>query len=165
MRSSLIAITSALALLTASALAQTPAAPGGARAPGATSTTPAAPPKQPKVNPLTEQDISKINGTDVYGSDGKKVGDVSTVLMDPKSKTVNELVVGSGGVLGIGGHHVALPLKEFSWDPEKEGFKISKTADDLKGMPEWQEPATAASTEAGATTGSSTPPSGSTPAK
>jgi hypothetical protein len=62
------------------------------------------------------EDASKIKGADVYGADNKKIGTVSTVLMKPDGKTVDRQVVVSGSVLGIGGHHVAVPLDQFSWD-------------------------------------------------
>ncbi|HLI21094.1 MAG TPA: hypothetical protein VKV32_08250 [Stellaceae bacterium] len=43
-------------------------------------------------------------------------------------------------MLGVGAHNVALPIDAFRWDAQKHNFVIQKTADDLKAMPEWQEP-------------------------
>ena len=96
----------------------------------------------------------KAEGATVLGSDSKKLGDVSRVLMKPEDKTIDRLVIRSGGVLGMGGHLVALPIDAFSWDADAAAFKVGKTADDLKSMTEWQEPGTAATSS----TGSSTPP-------
>ncbi|HEX9461703.1 MAG TPA: PRC-barrel domain-containing protein [Alphaproteobacteria bacterium] len=90
------------------------------------------------------EDISKIKGAAVYDSNDKKVGSVATVLMTPETKTIDRLVVGEGGVLGIGSHQVALPIDAFSWDAQKAGFRIAKTEDDLKAMPEWQQQVTEA---------------------
>jgi hypothetical protein len=165
MRSGMIAVASVVALLAGSAMAQTSPGTGGpgARPPGGATSQPA-PAKQPAVNPLTAEDVTKIKGTNVYGSDDKKIGDVSTVLMDPKSKTLDRFVVNAGGVLGMGGHHVALPINDFSWDSQHEGFKISKNADELKAMPEWKEgTATAAASSTAPSAGSSSPPSTSAP--
>ena len=92
----------------------------------------------PAPNPLESQDVSKLNGADVYGADGKKIGDVSTALMDPSTKTIDRLVVSSGGVLGIGMHYVVLPIADFSWDAQKAGFRVAETAKDVKAMPEWK---------------------------
>jgi len=39
--------------------------------------------------------------------------------MDPLSKKLDRLVVSSGGVLGIGGHRVAIPIDQFKWDTDK----------------------------------------------
>ncbi len=130
----LLAGISVLALLAGPVLAQSPGttarSPGGA----ANSTTPAAPPKQPAPDPMKQ------------------------VLMKPESKQIDRLVVGEGGVLGIGTHDVALPVDQFSWDADKDGFKLAKTADELKSMPEWK----AAGGQTGMS-GSSTPPTSPPP--
>jgi sporulation protein YlmC with PRC-barrel domain len=168
MRSSLIAAVSALALLAGPTLAQTSPPTGGA------TTTPGAPaaggavvaPRTPAPNPFTLEDISAIKGSTVYGSDDKKIGDVSTVLMKPDSKTIDRLVVAEGGLLGVGSHRVALPIDDFKWDGQKEAFKISKTADELKAMPEWKSAASASSSIPSSSSvpssGSSKPPSDAT---
>ena len=148
MRTSLIAAVSALALLAGPALAQT-TSPGGARP--STSAPPAAAPK-PLPDPMKQEDVSQIKGSAVYGSDDKKIGSVSTVLMKPDSKQIDRFVVTEGGVLGVGGRDVALPADDFKWDAAKGGFKIAKTEDQLKSMPEWKAPGSQTST------GSSTPP-------
>jgi sporulation protein YlmC with PRC-barrel domain len=156
----LVTITAAaLALSTSVALAQmaptpgglstTPGGSGGLGGPGVTQA-----PHVPAVNPLTAEDVSRISGTAVYGSDDKKIGSISNVLMKPENKQIDRLVVAQGGLLGVGAHHVALPVDQFKWDQQKEGFQIAKSTDDLKSMAEWQDPAR--STTSGA--GSSTPP-------
>lgn len=162
MRRNLLVAASALALFAAPALAQT-ASPGASTQPRntGTGTSPSAtaPQATPKSDPLKQEDLSEIKGAAVYGSDDKKVGSVSTVLMKPDSKTIDRLVVGAGGVLGVGARDVALPVDQFRWDATKGGFKISKTEDELKKMPEWK---SAGSTRA-SSSGSSTPPSSSSP--
>lgn len=153
MRTSLIATVSALALLAGPALAQT-TSPGGAARPAAN--PPAAAPK-PMPDPMKQEDVSQIKGSAVYGSDDKKIGSVSTVLMKPDSKQIDRFVVTAGGVLGVGGHDVALPADDFKWDAAKGGFKIAKTEDQLKSMAAWKAPGSETST------GSSTPPSTTAP--
>ena len=153
MRMSLLAA-SALALLAVPALAQT--TPGGAppRSSSGPGATPPAATVAPKPDPLKQEDVAQIKGSAVYGSNDTKIGSVSTVLMKPDNKTIDRLVVGAGGVLGVGAHNVALPVDQFQWDASKGGFKLAKTEDDLKKMPEWQ----AAGTSGAASSGSSTPP-------
>jgi sporulation protein YlmC with PRC-barrel domain len=131
----------AMALVAVPALAQTPASPAVPATPGNSPTVGGAPtvaPRAAKINPLTQADLSQVKGTDVYGADGKKLGSVDTVLMNPQSKEVDRLVVKAGGVLGVGGRDVAVPLDQFTWDGGKEGFRLSQTEDQLKSMPEWQ---------------------------
>jgi len=138
MRTIPIAAVAALALMTGVASAQTSTTPNApARTtPGAT----AAPaPKAPAINPLAQEDVSKIDGTSIYGGDDGKIGHVSAVLMDPSSKKIDRLVVTSGGVLGVGGHRVAIPVDQFSWDGDRGVFKLGMTQAALKAMPEWVE--------------------------
>jgi sporulation protein YlmC with PRC-barrel domain len=140
-------------LIAASALALL-AAPAQTGSPSPSTTAQAT----SKADPLKQEDVSQIKGAAVYGSDDKKIGSVSTVLMKPDSKAIDRLVVGAGGVLGVGARDVALPVDQFRWDAVKGGFKVSKTEDELKKMPEWK---SASST--GASSGSSTPPASSSP--
>jgi len=134
MRTSLLATAAALALLASPVLAQT-GSPSTPRPGGAPVT---APPRAPLPNPLTQEDVSKVSGSTVYGSDDKKIGTIDTVLMNPQSKSIDRLVVKSGGVLGVGGHDVALPVDQFNWDTTREAFRLTKTTDELKAMPEWR---------------------------
>jgi hypothetical protein len=167
MRASLIVAASALSLLAGSGFAQT-ASPSpssmalGASVPGGSTggggiAAPAAAPRTPARNPLTMEDLSQVTGSSVYGLDDKKIGQVTKVLMKPDSNTVDRLVVSEGGVLGIGSHLVALPLDEFKWDADKDAFRIAKTADALKSMPEWK---AASAISAGAPLSGSSVPSG-----
>ena len=162
MRRNLLVAASVLPLLAVPALAQTtsPGASTPPRSSGASAPPPAAT-ATPKPDPLRQEDVSQINGSAVYGSDDKKIGSVSTVLMKPDNKTVDRLVVGAGGVLGVGAHNVALPVDQFHWDASKGGFKIAKTEDELKQMPEWKSASSAGATSSGS---SAPPPSGSPPA-
>ncbi len=137
-------IVSALALLASPAFAQ---APSPANGPGASGTSMAPRQRAPMPDPTKSEDVSKIQGASVYDSKDAKIGSISAVLMKPESKTLDRFVVNEGGVLGLGGHHVALPIDAFSWDAQKGGFKITKTADDLKSMPEWKSPETAQAPE------------------
>ena len=165
-RIGVLATAASLALMAGSALGQS--APGGAigsQGPSPMGGSSSAAPARPAPNPLTMEDLSKIKGSAVYDSTGQKLGSVSTILMKPGSKTIDRFVIGQGGVLGVGSHNVAVPIDDFKWDSQKDGFTLAKTADDLKAMPDWQEqvgeaPATAPSTSSPSPTGTT----GSTPA-
>jgi sporulation protein YlmC with PRC-barrel domain len=163
MRTSLITA-AAIALIAMPALAQAPGSSAmtpAPRNPSAMGGPPAAAPHVPMANPLTQEDLSRVKGTDVYGTDDKKIGSINTVLMDPQSKTIDRLVLKAGGVLGVGGRNVALPVDQFTWDRDREGFKLSKTADELKAMPEWQAASSSPSPSYGGT--GSPSPTGATP--
>jgi hypothetical protein len=133
-----IAAVAALALMTGAASAQMSTTPSSPARPAPSATT-APMQKEAAINPLNQEDVSKIEGTTVYGSDDGKIGHVSTALMDPGSKKIDRLVVTAGGVLGVGGHRVAIPVGQFSWDADKGAFKLGTTVAELKQMPEWVE--------------------------
>src|SRR5947208_7531350 len=100
MRTIPITAVAALALIGVAASAQTPSSPATPMRP-ATDATPMAIHREPALNPLKQEDISKIEGTSVYGGDDGKVGHISTVLMNPDTKKIERLVVSAGGVLGV----------------------------------------------------------------
>ena len=106
--------------------------------------------REPAVNPLAKGDASSIEGTLVYGDDGK-LGYVSVALTDPRTKKIDRLVVTAGGVLGIGGHRVAIPVDQFRWEADKGAFRLQTTMASVKAMPPWVDGADTA-------TGSSQPP-------
>src|SRR4051794_38946417 len=80
---------------------------------------------------------SKFKGTDVIGSDDKKIGDVSDILFDKDGK-IEAYVVGVGGFLGIGSKDVALAPSAFQIVPgdksknESDKLRLSMTQDELK---------------------------------
>jgi PRC-barrel domain len=164
MRRNLLVAASALSLFAAPALAQTtsPGASTTPRSSGAGTNAPAAAQTTPKADPLKQEDVSQIKGAAVYGSDDKKIGTVSAVLKKPSGFDIDRLVVATGGVLGVGARDVALPIDQFQWDANKGGFKVSKTEDELKKMPEWKSASGTGASGSGSTTpppsGSSSPP-------
>jgi sporulation protein YlmC with PRC-barrel domain len=80
---------------------------------------------------------SKFKGTDVIGTDDKKIGDVSDILFDKAGK-IEAYVVGVGGFLGIGSKEVALAPTAFQVVPgdksknESDKLRLSMTKDQLK---------------------------------
>ena len=123
------AAVSTLALTTA--LAQTTTPPAGSTPP--TSTPPAATSTPSTPAPSASSDAAgkahfvakqtqdqwlatKFKGTDVIGTDDKKIGDVSDILFD-KDKKIIAYIVGVGGFLGIGQKDVAIAPDSFQMVP------------------------------------------------
>ena len=84
---------------------------------------------------------SKFKGTDVIGTDDKKIGDVSDVLFD-KNQKVLAYIVGVGGFLGIGQKDVALDPTAFQMVPGKDAsdykLRLSMSKDELKAAPTFE---------------------------
>ena len=104
-----------------------------------TASTPAAKPEAKFVNSQRQDQYlaSKFKGTDVIGTDDKKIGDVSDILFDKDGK-IEAYVVGVGGFLGIGSKDVALAPTAFQVVPgdksknESDKLRLSMTKDQLK---------------------------------
>jgi sporulation protein YlmC with PRC-barrel domain len=84
---------------------------------------------------------SKFKGTDVIGTDEKKIGDVSDILFD-KDKKVLAYIVGVGGFLGIGSKDVAIDPASFQMVPGKDQndfkLRLSMIKEELKAAPAFE---------------------------
>ena len=58
----------------------------------------------------------KVEGTSVYGADGKHIGSVERLILDKRSGRVSYAVLSFGGFLGIGQDHYPLPWAKLSYD-------------------------------------------------
>jgi sporulation protein YlmC with PRC-barrel domain len=78
---------------------------------------------------------SKFKGTDVIGTDNKKIGDVADILFDKDGK-IEAYVIQVGGFLGMGGKEVALAPSSFEVVPGKnpgdEKLRLSMNKQQLK---------------------------------
>jgi len=146
-----VAAVSGLALT--SALAQTSTSPSSsnttpnATAPAPTPSATAAPSAAGKADFVGKQTpdqhlASKFKGTDVIGTDDKKIGDVSDVLFDKDNKIV-AFIVGVGGFLGIGQKDVAIAPASFqtvsgTGDSSDLKLRLAMSKDELKAAPTFE---------------------------
>src|ERR1041384_6881383 len=148
-----VAAVSGLALT--SAMAQTSTPPSTPSTPPAATTTPSTSPTASTTAPSTKSGaahfvqkqgsdqwlFSKFKGTDVIGTDDKKIGDVSDVLFD-KDKKILAYIVGVGGFLGIGSKDVAIDPASFQMVPGKDQndfkLRLAMTKDELKAAPAFE---------------------------
>ncbi|MGI8525650.1 MAG: PRC-barrel domain-containing protein [Pseudolabrys sp.] len=117
------------------ALAQSPMSPPSSAPAGTTTPAPAASGRIISSQQPDQWLASKFKGTDVFGSDDQKIGDVSDMLFD-KSGKIDAFLVSVGGFLGVGSKEVALPPSSFevvagtNGAPDK--LKVAMSKDDLK---------------------------------
>jgi hypothetical protein len=139
-----------MAVAAVSGLALTSAMAQSTTTPSTTTTTPpataAAPSSANSTHFVTSQTsdqflASKFKGTDVIGTDDKKIGDVSDILFD-KDKKILAYVVGVGGFLGIGSKDVAVDPAAFQPVPGKDAtdykLRLSMTKEELKAAPDFK---------------------------
>jgi len=80
------------------------------------------------------KEVEKYIGKDVYGANGKKVGELNNVLIDPDGK-VRAGVIAFGGFLGIGEHRVAVPWNDLNAQGDR--LTVNMTDDQIKAAPTW----------------------------
>jgi len=80
------------------------------------------------------KDVEQWMGKDVYGANGKKVGELNNVLIDPDGK-VRAGVIEFGGFLGIGEHRVAVPWNQLNTQGDR--VTVNMTDDQIKSAPAW----------------------------
>jgi sporulation protein YlmC with PRC-barrel domain len=77
----------------------------------------------------------KAIGTNVYDRSGKSIGEVKDIILDKTSNNIMFAVVSFGGFLGIGEKFHPIPWGELDFDPNKKGYVVSFTAEQLKSAP------------------------------
>ena len=84
--------------------------------------------------PIADRQIAELIGMNVVTEAGDDVGEVDNfVLMEDKLQAV----VGVGGFLGLGEHHVALALSDLTYEGDR--LVIPFTASELEAMPQYTE--------------------------
>ncbi len=79
----------------------------------------------------------KVQGTNVYGADDKKIGAVQRVMIDKISGKVAYAVISFGGFLGLGEDYYPLPWPNLKYDTRLDGYRVGVTEDQLNGAPKF----------------------------
>ncbi|MDQ2104656.1 PRC-barrel domain-containing protein [Azospirillum isscasi] len=96
--------------------------------------------------PMSEQSLqtaSRIEpqamlGKSVVAYDGQKVGQVEDVLFNRNNRP-SQLVVSTGGIMGIGGHNVALDIDNVRYSQQQDAIVATKlTKEQFANLPEFQ---------------------------
>ena len=90
-----------------------------------------------KVAGLNNMRVKDLNDMAIYGSDGKKIGEIDRVLGD-SSNTPKAVAIDAGGFLGIGTHEVVFPLDKLQKGKEAKRLQTSLTKDQIKALNKWE---------------------------
>ncbi len=77
----------------------------------------------------------RVKGTNVYGPDDTKVGQIEALMIEKVAGRVRYAVMSFGGFLGIGHDHHAIPWAALKYDPAVEGYRTGITEDQLRTAP------------------------------
>jgi hypothetical protein len=81
----------------------------------------------------------KVEGTAVYGADGKRIGSVARLLLEKRGGRVAYAVLSFGGFLGIGDDYYPLPWEKLRYDEQLDGYRIDLTKDQITGAPRYND--------------------------
>jgi hypothetical protein len=79
----------------------------------------------------------KVDGTAVYGTDEKKIGELERVMIDKISGKVAYAVVSFGGFLGMGEDYFPMPWSTLKYDTNLGGYRVGLTKDQLEKAPKY----------------------------
>jgi len=79
----------------------------------------------------------KVEGTNVYRSNGEKVGSIERVMIDKRSGKVAYAVMSFGGFLGIGEDYYPLPWSLLTYNERLGGYEVNISEQQLKGAPKY----------------------------
>ncbi len=97
--------------------------------------------------PIGRHDLigsDRVEGTNVYRSDGKKIGEIERVMIDKLSGQAAYAVMSFGGFLGLGEDHYPVPWSRLHFNEKLGGYELNLTDEQLKNAPhyatgeEWQ---------------------------
>lgn len=147
MRRTLIATAATLALLSGAAVAQTTSPTVGNPSSSTSSMSNTASPDSATTGSTAGSTAAtggqlasadELIGKNVYGRDNEKIGEVDDVILDANGQA-KQLVVSSGGFLGIGEKQVAVDYTAANWDSQNNRLNLAgMSRDDVKAMPEFK---------------------------
>jgi sporulation protein YlmC with PRC-barrel domain len=79
----------------------------------------------------------KVEGTNVYRSNGDKIGSIERIMIDKYSGQVAYAVMSFGGFLGIGHDHYPIPWARLDYKKELEGFEVNISDKELENAPKF----------------------------
>ncbi len=78
---------------------------------------------------------SDLIGMNVQGPDGKKLGDIKDLVIDPEEGAVDYAVLEFGGFAGFGDKYFAVPWEALQLDPTNRKLSLDVHKKDLKSAP------------------------------
>ena len=78
---------------------------------------------------------SDLIGMNVQGTDGKKLGDIKDLVIDPEDGGVQYAVLDFGGFAGIGDKYFAVPFEALQLDKTNKKLSLDIHKKDLKDAP------------------------------
>ena len=79
----------------------------------------------------------KVEGTNVYRSNGEKVGTIERVMIEKRSGKAAYAVMSFGGFLGVGEDYYPVPWELLTYNEQLGGYEVNITEDQLRHAPKY----------------------------
>ena len=79
----------------------------------------------------------KVEGTNVYRSNGDKIGKIERIMLEKRGGRVAYAVMSFGGFLGLGHEHYPVPWARLTYSERLGGYEVSIGDQELKGAPKY----------------------------
>ena len=80
---------------------------------------------------------SKVEGTEVYNTQGERIGEIKDIMIDKYSGNVAYAIMSFGGWLGIGEKYHPLPWSVLDYEPSQEGYVVDLDRTRLANAPSY----------------------------
>ena len=80
----------------------------------------------------------KVEGTNVYRSNGDKIGQIERIMLEKTSGKVAYAVMSFGGFLGLGHDHYPVPWSRLTYNTKLGGYEVNISDSELKGAPKYR---------------------------
>jgi sporulation protein YlmC with PRC-barrel domain len=88
---------------------------------------------------LPEDRLDDLVGKTLVTENGEEIGEIEDVILDPQTQKARQIVVSSGGFLGIGEKRVAIDASRVLMQGDGDEFQVSgMSREDVEGMPEFE---------------------------
>jgi sporulation protein YlmC with PRC-barrel domain len=79
----------------------------------------------------------KVEGTNVYRSNGETLGEIERVMIGKRSGRVAYAVMSFGGFLGIGEDYYPIPWSRLSYNDPLGGYEVNIDEEELRDAPKF----------------------------
>jgi PRC-barrel domain len=79
----------------------------------------------------------KVEGTNVYRSDGEKIGEIERVMIDKITGKVAYAVMSFGGFFGVGEHYYPVPWSLLTYNDRLGGYEVNISDQQLRDAPKY----------------------------
>jgi PRC-barrel domain len=79
----------------------------------------------------------KVEGTNVFRSNGEKIGEIERVMLEKRSGRIAYAVMSFGGFLGMGHDHYPIPWPRLTYNEGLGGYEVNISEQELTGAPKY----------------------------